>query len=102
MHDMLANIRDLTWRLCEGHNCLVHCAGGSGRTGMIIAGIVKNVGVKDPVAWVRRVKATYVETAAQEAFVNKLPPVLDERIVEKHPNLAKAVAAAQLLQLFMR
>ena len=29
----------------QGRNCLVHCAGGSGRTGMVIAAIIKNLGV---------------------------------------------------------
>ena len=29
----------------KGRNCLVHCAGGSGRTGMVIAAVVKNLGV---------------------------------------------------------
>lgn len=100
--DMIQNIKDLTWRLAEGKNCLVHCAGGSGRTGMVIAGIVKNVGVKDPVAWVRRVKAMYVETVDQEKFVKTIPPVLDERIAKKYPILAKAIAASQMIDLFLR
>ncbi len=76
---------------------LVHCAGGSGRTGVVVAGIVKNVGVQDSIAWARRVKNTYVETAAQEAFVKSIPPVLDERIALKNPTLAKAIVASQLL-----
>lgn len=88
------NVQDITWRLAEGKNCLVHCAGGNGRTGMVIAGIVKNIGVhggallmrslmlsewtvltvflnivchlnQDPIAWVRRVKTQYVETYEQ-------------------------------------
>ena len=62
---IVADVEDLTLRLAEGKHCLVHCAGGSGRTGMVIASVMKNVGVQDPIAWVRRVKTTYVETPEQ-------------------------------------
>ena len=31
----------------QGRNCLVHCAGGSGRTGMVIAAVIKNLGVSN-------------------------------------------------------
>lgn len=96
---MKANIKDVVWKLSEGCNVLVHCAGGSGRTGMLIAGVVRNVGVKDPVTWVRRVKSVYIETQEQEDFVASLPLVLDERIAEKHPILEEAVVAEFLLNL---
>ena len=43
--DMIRNIKDLLWRLAEGKNCLVHCAGGNGRTGMVVAALVKNLGM---------------------------------------------------------
>ena len=95
--DMIRDIQDLTWRLAEGKSCLIHCAGGSGRTGMVIAGIIKNVGVKDPVAWVRRIKTQYCETPDQEAFVNSLPAVLDSRLSQRHPMLAKAIVAEHIL-----
>ena len=32
--DLVQNIADLTYHLSQGRNCLVHCAGGTGRTGM--------------------------------------------------------------------
>ena len=32
---------DLTYHLSQGQNCLIHCAGGSGRTGMVVAAVVK-------------------------------------------------------------
>jgi Cyclin-dependent kinase inhibitor 3 (CDKN3) len=95
--DMIRDIQDLTWRLAEGKSCLIYCAGGSGRTGMVIAGIIKNVGVKDPVAWVRRVKTLYCETADQEHFVNSLPAVVDARISQRYPMLSKAIIAEHIL-----
>ena len=52
--DLMNNILDMTYHLSQGRNCLVHCAGGSGRTGMVIAAVVKNLGLYDPVARIRR------------------------------------------------
>jgi len=98
--DMIQNIKDITWRLAEGKNCLVHCAGGNGRTGMVIAGIVKNIGVHDPIAWVRRVKTQYVETYEQENFVKSMTPVLDSRLTQKFPMLAKSIVAEHILDLY--
>ena len=77
---------------------LVHCAGGTGRTGMVIASIVKSVGVRNPIQWIRRVKSTYVETKEQEDFVNNLPAVLDAKITTKYPTLASVIALG-ILQL---
>jgi len=99
--DLVDNILDLTYHLAKGRNCLVHCAGGSGRTGMVIAAIVKNLGVYDPIARIRRVKSTYVETEAQELFLKHLPMAIDSRIVREKPLLAKAIAAERLLQVFV-
>jgi len=99
--DLVDNILDLTYHLAKGRNCLIHCAGGSGRTGMVIAAIVKNLGVYDPVARIRRVKSTYVETYEQELFLKNVPKAIDSRIVREKPLLAKAIAAEQLLQVFV-
>ena len=97
--DLVNNILDLTYHLSKGRNCLVHCAGGSGRTGMVIAAIVKNLGVYDPVARIRRVKSTYVETYDQELFLRNMPKAIDARIVRESPMLAKAIAAEHLIQV---
>ena len=68
---------------------------------MVIAAIVKNLGVYDPVARIRRVKSTYVETYDQELFLKNVPKAIDSRIVRDYPLLAKAIAAEQLLQVFV-
>jgi protein-tyrosine phosphatase len=99
--DLVKNILDLTYHLSQGRNCLVHCAGGSGRTGMVIAAVIKNLGVFDPVARIRKVKSTYVETIEQEKFLKNMPKALDDRIVQQVPNLARAIAAEHLLQVFL-
>jgi len=98
--DLVNNILDLTYHLSQGRNCLVHCAGGSGRTGMVIAAVVKNLGVYDPVPRIRRVKSTYVETMDQEVFLRDFPKAIDTRIVTQSPLLAKAIAAEHLIQVF--
>ena len=97
--DLVNNILDLTYHLSQGRNCLVHCAGGSGRTGMVIAAVIKNLGVYDPVARVRRVKSTYVETYDQELFLKNMPKAIDADIVRQSPSLAKAIAAEHLIQV---
>ena len=98
--DLVNYILDLTYHLASGHNCLVHCAGGSGRTGMVVAAIVQNFGVYDVVSRIRKVKSTYVETAEQELFLKKMPKALSSKLVKKKPLLARAIAAEHLIQVF--
>lgn len=62
-------------------------AGTLTASGMLIACVIKNVGVDDAIAWVRSVKSKYVETREQEEFVLSLPLVLDENIAKKYPSM---------------
>ena len=98
--DLVDNILDLTYHLSYGENCLVHCAGGTGRTGMVVAAIVKNFGVYDPVARIRKLKSTYVETVDQELFLKNMPKAINSRLVKEKPTLARAIAAEHLIQVF--
>ena len=98
--DLVNNILDLTYHLSQGRNALVHCAGGTGRTGMVIAAVVKNLGIYDPIARIRRVKSTYVETYDQELFLKNMPMAINEKILQDSPMLAKAIAAERLIQVF--
>lgn len=98
--DLVNNILDLTYHLSQGQNCLIHCAGGTGRTGMVLAAVIQNLGVYDPVVRVRKVKSTYVETMAQEVFLKNMPKAIDARIVKEKPKLACAIAAEHLIQVF--
>eukprot|EP01002_Notosolenus_urceolatus_P016183 NODE_971_length_1645_cov_53.157895_g801_i0.p1 GENE.NODE_971_length_1645_cov_53.157895_g801_i0~~NODE_971_length_1645_cov_53.157895_g801_i0.p1 ORF type:complete len:471 (-),score=112.50 NODE_971_length_1645_cov_53.157895_g801_i0:101-1513(-) len=100
-HEMVANIRDATELLSAGKNVLVHCAGGSGRTGMVIAGVLRNCGISDPIVWARQVKTSYVETYAQERFVHELPLVFDDHLAQQNPQFFQAVVAEQLLDHFL-
>ena len=98
--DLVNNILDLTYHLSQGENCLIHCAGGTGRTGMVLAGVIQNLGVYDTVARIRKVKSTYVETVEQEKFLKDMPKAIDSRIVTEVPMLACAIAAEHLIQVF--
>ena len=46
---------------------------------MVIAAVVKNFGIYDPVSRIRRVKSTYVETFEQEKFLKNMPKAIDYR-----------------------
>lgn len=98
--DLVDNILDLTYHLAKGDNCLIHCAGGTGRTGMVLAAVVQNLGVTDVVPRLRKVKSTYVETPDQELFLKNVPKTIDKRIVKEKPMLACAISAEHLIQLF--
>merc|ERR1712098_68308 len=54
--------------LKAGKNCLIHCAGGSGRTGLILLGVYRLLGIKNPLEKLRAIKSVYVETLPQEQF----------------------------------
>ena len=98
--DLVNNILDLTYHLSQGQNCLIHCAGGTGRTGMVLAAVIQNLGVYDTVSKIRKVKSTYVETPEQEKFLANMPKAIDSRIVADSPMLACAIAAEHLIQVF--
>jgi hypothetical protein len=65
---------------------------------MVIAAVVKSVGVKNPIQFIRRVKSTYVETKEQESFVASIPAVIDSKISIKYPELAAVIALGTLQQ----
>ena len=98
--DLVDNILDITFHLARGHNCLIHCAGGTGRTGMVVAAIIQNFGVYDVLSRIRKVKSTYVETAEQELFLKNMPKALNKKIVKTMPRLACAIAAEHLIQVY--
>lgn len=88
-----------TLNLADSKNILVHCAGGNGRTGLLLCGILKTCGVENPIQVARKTKSTYVETPEQEKMVNEFPvivPVADELCL-KQPGLAKIISLDKLL-----
>jgi len=50
-------------------NVLVHCLGGSGRTGMIVVGVLRELGHRDPISFARQIKSVYLDTFDQELFI---------------------------------
>ena len=95
-----ANQRRTNLRRASGDPYILYITGGTGRTGMVIAAVVKNFGIYDPVSRIRRVKSTYVETFEQEKFLKNMPKAIDSRIIKDSPLLAMAIAAEHLIQVF--
>ena len=62
------------WKLlCQGRNIVIHCRGGLGRTGMVGARLLVELGL-EPDAAIRRVRAARpgsIETPAQEQHVQR-------------------------------
>lgn len=68
-HELLAQLR-------AGEGVLVHCAAGLGRTGTMVAALLKALGDEGAtaIARVRQARPGTIETAAQEAFVKAFEP----------------------------
>jgi len=68
-----ALLEELSTRLGSGERVYVHCMGGIGRTGTLIACLLKRLGVDgDAVSVVRAIYlATAVESPAQRRFIHR-------------------------------
>lgn len=65
----------LVCSISQGAPVYMGCAGGKGRTGLVLACLAKTFGVSDPIDYVRlHYAAEAVETAAQERFVADFQP----------------------------
>lgn len=63
------NINDVSLKLAGGEGVLVHCAGGSGRTGTVVVAVLKQLGCKTPIHTARKEKSVYLETIDQEHLI---------------------------------
>jgi len=94
-----ATVRQLKQDLLNGNNCLVHCWSGNGRTGTILMGLYRLLGIQQPMAKLRSVRTTYLDNEMQEKFANSLfaddsPVVKPAAKVPGQPNqLAKSTLA---------
>jgi hypothetical protein len=63
--------------LAQGRNVVVHCFGGSGRTGTIVLGVAKALGVPDIIAESRKPpgKSAYLDVHEQEVFIDQQPMI---------------------------
>ena len=62
-------------RLDQGEKILVHCRGGLGRTGLVVARLLMAYGITadDAIKQVRSARAGAIETKEQEAYVQSQP-----------------------------
>ena len=68
--------------LREGRNVLVHCRGGLGRSGTIVARLLVELGWSpaEAIQAVRTQRKGAIETAAQEQYVRQLPGAVPEEL----------------------
>lgn len=85
----LAAAARITWRisqmLAEGHVVVVHCRGGLGRTGLVLALVLVAQGQPAGAAieFVRSMQPLYIQTGEQLAFIHEMEPALTgQRIAE--------------------
>ena len=100
--DFLDSILNICHHLAKGRNCLVHCTDGNGKTGMVVASILQNFGVKDVFSRIRRVNSKYVNSLEQEKYLNSFVSNLDSTLINNIPHLAYTVAAEQLVPLYRK
>jgi ubiquitin-conjugating enzyme E2 D/E len=94
------NIEGLTIALSQGENCLVHCMGGTGRTGTVIIGAVQNLGINNAIKHCRKYgKSTYLEIKEQEEALEAQSKVLSERMLQVCPHLSMKIILDQLQEL---
>lgn len=70
----LDKVLDFAASTLRSGNLIVHCAGGFGRTGLFVAGLLIKLGWAAPraIAYVRRQRPGAIETAQQELFLKRL------------------------------
>lgn len=93
-------IDEVTLLLSKGKNVLVHCAGGTGRTGMVICGVVRNLGCDQPISFARKVKSGYVETEDQAKFVENMPLTISDELCKVNPFLTKMICTDKIIEAF--
>lgn len=70
---LINGLRQVLVMLADNKPVYVGCMGGTGRTGLFMACLMKALGHKDPVAYVReKYRGHAVETKAQEDFIANL------------------------------
>lgn len=94
-----SHIEELCIALSSGENCLVHCWGGSGRTGTVIIGALQNLGFNQPIKFARRIKSVYLDIAEQEDFLAHQHLIITERMAQQCPEMTLNVVLEHLEDL---
>jgi len=94
-----SHIEELCIALSSGESCLVHCWGGSGRTGTVIIGALQNLGFNQPIQFARKVKSVYLDIAEQEDFLAHQHLIVTERMAQQCPEMTLNVVLEHLEDL---
>ena len=72
--EWVKNIRYIEENLCSSKNIFLHCKGGIGRSGLVVAKILTFFGYENTVSieMVRAVRSGAIETAEQECYIKNL------------------------------
>merc|ERR1719240_1515744 len=89
-------IERIVARLRNGETCLVHCFGGSGRTGMLVVGVLRAMGCRRPIDEARKVKTVYLDTEKQAREIQDISFSMDEQLPWTDPLLAVVLAAEHI------
>jgi protein-tyrosine phosphatase len=76
------DLMDVMHLRLQGHGVFVHCFGGNGRSGMVIAGYAikhRNMTAKRAIEWVRSFRPKAVETQEQEKFLERYAKVYSKK-----------------------
>ncbi len=92
----------------RGDSVLVHCWGGSGRTGTVIIGAMRNLGIINAVQYARlHGKSVYLDIKEQEEFLASQRLMLSNDLMTKCPDMVQhilfnhvaSLATAQKIEL---
>lgn len=81
-------IGEIVHLLADKHNVLLHCLGGSGRTGTVVVGVLKVLGCAQPIREARKVKSVYLDKEVQAEFIQDISGHLGLKFVQEHPKFA--------------
>ena len=75
-----AIVKNFHWDIKNGQTVVIHCKGGLGRTGMMTARLLMDLGksVEDAIAMVRKARPGAIETRRQERHLKGLPVLEDD------------------------
>jgi hypothetical protein len=104
MEQLQQIVSEIVTRLAVGternaHNVLLHCLGGSGRTGTVVVSVLKQLGCARPIIEARKVKSVYLDEDIQTVLVHDFSMTIGSKFANKHPRFQIAIVAEHIREL---